>query len=485
MRVLLINPSARDANGMGRMGLLFKPIPPLGVAAIAGSLLDAGVETGLIDQFGANLTNREVAALVSRERINLVGITALTASMGNILRLIKEIRRSSPTVRIVLGNVHATVYHRELVADGTADFVIRGEGEKAMVKLCRAIEAGASFESVGSLTWRKGDEVVVNELEPPLEMNSLPFPAWHLLDVNKYRTMPLLGVNRPMLHIQASRGCPYRCSFCSQEVMHSGFRKRSIESVLGEMEHFYRKFSVDYFIFTDAYFPFSSSHGIEFADALIKSGLSRKVKWICETRVDKVSAPMLRRLRESGLELIMFGFESGSQAVLNGVNKRQSLDTARNAARWAREAGIRTLGLFILGLPGETKETCEETVRFACELNPDFAKFNIAIPYPGSQFFDEWIKRRGEMPEFERFNSWFDPRKSKNELLFVPDGMTSVELLSLQRRAMLRFWARPQQVLRTLKNGGVTPKNVALGAYALISDYLSTTLQKKSAQSDA
>ena len=430
---------------MGRMGALFTPIPPLGIASIAGSLEEAGQPVDLLDQLGSRYSNERIASLVAQRGHALVGISCLTAAMNGVVDLAARIRARSPGAKIVLGNIHATVFHRELVADGTADYVLRGEGERAMVALSEAVTGDGTLGQVPGLTWRDDDGTVqTNPRGAPIDLDGLPEPAWHLLDVSRYHSTPLLGVRRPMLHIQASRGCPFACTFCSQEVMNQGVRVRSVDNLIGEIERAHSRHGTEYFAFTDAFYPLDVAQGETFARAMIESGLHRRVRWIAETRVDRVTKPLLQLLRQSGLDLMMFGVESGDQQVLDGLGKRQQLDQARDAVRWAREAGIRTLGLYVLGLPGDTADSCRATARFACDVGTDMAKFNVAIPFPGSPMFEQWKAGREDMPDWARFNSWYDPRLAGGELLFTPEGMSSAELIALQRSAMLRFWARPQ-----------------------------------------
>jgi len=473
MRVLLINPADLDTDHMGRMGALFTPIPPLGIASIAGALEEAGLCVDLLDQLGSPLSNGQIAAMVAERRYSLVGISCLTAVMNGVVDLAAQLRARAPATPIVLGNIHATVFHRELVADRTADYVLRGEGERAMVALARAVANGGTLEQVPGLTWRDADgNVKTTPLGASIDLDALPDPAWHLLDLSRYHSTPLLGVRSPMLHIQASRGCPFKCTFCSQEVMNHGVRVRSVDNLLGELERAHVEHGTEYFAFTDAFFPLDHAQGEAFARAMIESGLHRKVRWISETRVDRVSRSLLQLLRRSGLDLLMFGLESGDQRVLDGLGKRQQLDEARDAVRWAREAGIRTLGLYVLGLPGDTADSCQATARFARDVGTDMAKFNVAIPFPGSPMFEQWRDGREDLPDWARFNSWYDPRLAGGELLFTPEGMSSSELIAVQRSAMLRFWARPRQVWRTLRSGVVSGRDILRGTRALLDGYL-------------
>ena len=473
-KTLLINPSGEDPSSMGGFGTLFTPIPPLGIASIGAFLVLNNLPVQLIDQFASKQSNLEIARVIKENKFDIVGISCLTAAFSNVLNLIFSIRKLNTNCFIVLGNIHATYFHKELVKEDIANAVLRGEGEDSMVALVKALNSNKSLKSVPNCTWKSknGDLKINPNAKEPVDLNSMPVPAWHLLDLKKYKTVPLLGVNEVSIHVQASRGCANNCMFCSQEIMNSKVRYRSINSVISEIEYIYEHYNIKYFIFTDANFPYNKKSGMEFANILIKKGLNKKVKWISETRVDKVSFPMLKRLKESGLEFLMFGFESGSQKILKQNGKKFSLKQAKDAAKWAKEANIRTLGLFMLGLYGDTQKTCRETINLALELDIDFAKFNITIPYPGSPLFDIWKTSIEKMPDFKQFNSWYKHKPDK--LIYVPEKMKSSELSSLQIEAMLKFWVRPKQIIRTIRGGAVSLDNIFKGAYALISNYFSS-----------
>jgi radical SAM superfamily enzyme YgiQ (UPF0313 family) len=294
------------------------------------------------------------------------------------------------------------------------------------------------------------------------DLDALPYPAYDLLDLKRYVAPPMLGWMEPILPVQASRGCPFTCHYCTQENLPKGFRGRRIEAVVDEMEFHHKTFGTRYFGFLDANFPWNRSSALEFADAYMRRGLHRKARWMTETRVDLIDDETMGALARAGLKLIMFGFESGTQYMLDSYNKRVKLETAFKAMEAAKKHGVAVLGLFMLGMPGETRASAEATVQLAIDLDPDFAKFNLAVPYPGSEFFEAWRREREGGIDFTKFSSWLD-RAAAGELLYVPEGMTGAELIDIRDRGMRAFYLRPKFILRHFVRGTLGAKGAARG----------------------
>jgi len=210
---------------------------------------------------------------------------------------------------------------------------------------------------------------------------------------------------------------------------------------------------------------------------MIRRKLHKKVKWCTETRVDKVSRKLLQAMKEAGAHLIMYGVEVGNQKVMDSLNKGVLVEQAMAAFRETRKAGILSQGLFILGLPGETIQTCNETIKFAKALDCDLAKFNIAMPYPGSRFFEDY-KKMHSMDNPEKFTSWSDWGDSSGELIYTPQGMDSSSLRNLQRKAMLEFYVRPKVILRHIFRGSITYGNILYGGYWLMLLFFSGIIKR-------
>lgn len=471
VKVMLINPDSNLAKHSHKYRKFVTPLPPLSIAYIAVVLEKNGIDVIVADQYANKVDNEELVKQILEKNPQVVGISCLTAAMDNVTELVNLIKASSKSIKIVLGNIHATVFADELLKQGLADIIVRGEGEYGMLEVAQAIKAGEKLHGIKGISFIENNAVIHNpERELIEDLDTLPLPAWHLFDMRYYRGCSRIALhNKKGLPIMASRGCPFQCVFCSQDRLYKKSRYRRVKEIVDEIEYFHTRFKIEFVGFHDAYFPFSIEQGFEFCDEMIKRGLHKKVKWFTETRVDRVSPKLLIRMKESGLHIIFYGFEVGNQKILDSSKKGTTLEQARRAMKASKEAGIITFGLFMIGLPGETRETCEETIRFAKELDPDICKFNITVPYPGSYFFAEHKdKLRDQNPK--KFTSWYDWSGFSGDLIYTPDNITSDELRWLQRKAMFDFYMRPKILIRHLK---INPfKDLCYGAWVLISGYV-------------
>ncbi|MBZ0252043.1 MAG: B12-binding domain-containing radical SAM protein [Candidatus Methylomirabilis sp.] len=475
-KAVLINPNSMIGSYEGRLGKFVLPVPPQGIAYLGAVLERDGWDVRLVDQYATKEANESLIASIARDRPDMIGLSVLTPAMRNAERLIRGLRAKAPEAKIVLGNTHATVFARELCEQGLADVCVRGEGEATLADLAGRLAAGASLQGCLGITYVDAAGEVREEPDRPLieNLGALPYPAWRLLDIKLYPSAPLIALHEVALPVQASRGCPYQCTFCGQESIYRKVRYRDDESVLDEIEFLHGTFGVKHVGFVDAYYPIDVEQGLAYCEAHMRRGLHKRLRWLTETRVDKVSRELLHAMKRSGCSLIMYGFEVGDQAILDGIRKGFTLDQAEAAMRWTREAGILTLGLFMMGNPGESRETAMKTIRWAKKLDCDIAKFNLAVPLPGSTFYEMVKHRLGEagLTHPEKFTSWYDWSKEAGDLIFTPEGMSSAELAGLQKRAMLEFYLRPKLILRHLARGSISPAHLVQGGWAVVADFL-------------
>lgn len=473
MKIMLINPASILTNSDSIYTRFIPRVPPSSIAYIAALLEKSEFEVIIIDQHANNITNEELSNKINAESPQLVGFSCLTAVMGNVKVLVEQIRLLKKDIKIVLGNIHATMFADELLRQGIADIVVRGEGEFSMLETTKAIEQKKSLDGIKGISFVDNGKVYHNpDREPVQNLDNLPYPAWHLFNLECYKTHPMVSLYKTTLPIQASRGCPYKCIFCSQDTVYKKPQYRKTVNVINEIEYIYNNLGVSNFVFIDAYFPFSIEHGLEFCEELMRRGLHKKIIWVTETRVDKVNLKLLKRMKEAGLRLLMYGFEVGNQGVLDSINKRTTLEQARQAMKDTKKANILTLGLFMLGLPGETKQTCEDTIKFAKELDCDIAKFNIAVPLPGSFLFEVYKNKYNNIQMPDKFTSWFSWFTNADSLIYVTEEMAAKELINLQTKAMFKFYARPKLIIRHIVKRIISPRDLCYGAYCLTIKYL-------------
>lgn len=474
MKVALVVPGSKatsDPRRVKRYQRLFPHLLPMSIGYLGAVLERDGYEIALIDQIAQQLSNEDLIREIEEARPDVIGLSVLTASASNVVEISLTLRSRLPDVFLVHGNHHASFFVDETLAAGHADAVIHGEGEETLLELVRELDSDAPrLERVQGLSFRRDGAVVHNPLRPLIEdLDSLPYPAWHHFDLNApaYSEMPMIGAYSTPLPLQASRGCPHNCSFCSQDSAFKKVRMRRTDKLVDEIEFMVDRYGFKWFGFNDAYFPWTKRQGFEFADELIRRGLHKRTRWITENRVDQVDEELLIRLKESGLSTIFFGFESGNAEILARTKKGTTLAQGEAAVRACRKAGLTIIGFFMIGLPGDTVKTCKETVDFAIKLDCDFAKFAVTIPYPGSRLYEEMKNRLGS-ENFDKYLSWYNWASGDEDLLSASEDISGGDLLRIQRMGMLRYYARPRHIIRHLRRGTLPLDKMAYGAGLLL-----------------
>lgn len=466
MRILLVNPSM-NMQKLGRFAELLEPMPPTGLAYIAGALVAAGYHTRVVDMFAEKLTAVQVLERVRRFQPDLVGLTVLTPSAPTCDKLSRMIREACPQAKIVWGGVHADVFARDILRDGAADFVINHDGEDTVVELVQALESGQEdLSKIDGLSWVDQGEPVSNKARAlRRDLDTLAYPAWDLFPYHRYGLLPFADVAKPVLTMTGSRGCPYRCDYCS--LLHSGkvYRRRDPHKIVDEYEYLVDRYGVRQIGLVDPIFPLVLKDLEPLCEELMRRKLDQKCVWLSETRADRLDEDTCRLMYAGGCRRVLLGIESGVDLLLGNVNKNLTTEKVRWGVNNARKAGLQTVGLFMIGLPGETPEMTRETIEFAVDLDLDFAKFAITVPFPGSKLFeDQWQKTlfRDDWENYTTFNP--DP----DRLIYHPEGYDPELLIKMQSWAHKRFYVRMEQVRRQLLElRTINPKMMLYGLYGM------------------
>jgi radical SAM superfamily enzyme YgiQ (UPF0313 family) len=464
---MLVNPRPLW-DRLGPMERFSPAIPPLGVVWPATVLNRAGHTVAVVDQHALKMDTAGLMANVRRFNPRLIGFSALTFAMDGVEDAVAAVRSQLPHTRIVLGNLHAAVFHKELVARRIADFVIRCEGEDALLRLVNALEKGHDADGIPGITWFDGKDIIVNPDGPDLDMATLPVPDWSLVSGIRYEAFRIRRFDAGPLPaaVQASRGCQFQCRFCSQNIMHRRLRTRPVPLVVREISALHEKLGVTALGFVDSNFPPTRSYGLEFATAMKAAGLHRSVRWFTELRLDMADEELIRECASAGMALVQFGVESGNRDVLAAMGKSQGCRDLAAPFAWCRANGVLTVGLFVIGMPGETEQQIEETIASALALDPDLAKFSVATPYPGSGLWHDHLDALKDAA-YHKFSGWLDPHTGGAHLL-EPWTLPSARLAALQRSAMRRFYARPRKLARLFAGGLIRPATLLQGVGSLI-----------------
>jgi len=410
----------------------------------------------------------EVAEKAVRFRPDMIGMTVLTPSAPVCTAISQRLRSRLPEAQIVWGGVHADVFGAEIVQSNDADFAVHGDGEVTITELVDALSVSETdFSAIDGLSWRRDGVAVTNKARAiNQDLDSLPFPAWHLFPYHRYGLLPFADFAKPVLTISGSRGCPYRCDYCS--LIHTGgkvYRRRDPIKIVDEYEYLVERFGVKQIGFIDPIFPLVKKDLEPFCKELVARGLDKKCQWLSETRADRLDAETCQMMYDGGCRRVLMGIESGVDMLLGNVNKKITTSKVRVGVENARNAGIQTVGLFMIGMPGETPEMTKETVEFAVDLDLDFAKFAITVPFPGSKLFeDRWQKDlfRDDWENYTTFNP--DP----DRLIYHPPGYDPAILVKMQSWAHRRFYLRPRQVKKQFVDlRTISPSMLLYGIYGM------------------
>lgn len=457
-------------KAVGAFSKVYCVMPPINLGYLAAVLEKEGHEVTVIDEAAEGLSLAEIIDRLRRASPGMIGMGCLTQSAPHVMEISRAIAGAFPGLPRVMGNTHADYFAEPILREGDADVVVHNEGEYTFAHLARTFEHKGDLQEVEGISYRDGDRIVrtpPRTMQP--DLNRIPYPAWHLFPRSRYRLFTFAEIERPGTLILGSRGCPFKCNYCSLLIMGHDRRRRTLEDMADEMEFMHETYGYRQISFIDPIFPFSRKEGLEFAQLLVKRGLNRKIVWTTETRVDLVTPELLEALREAGCRRVMYGFEVGSEESLDAIDKGTTIDKARRAAKWTKEAGMEIIGFFMVGCPGETLESIDRTVRFSHELDVDFAKFNVFVPYPGTEIFEEFSKKNGGLPtDWVRYTSY---PTGGNPPVYIPPGLSVEQLIVAQRRAHRMFYLRPKMIARHMFKIRTIPfSHMVYGALGLLGE---------------
>ncbi len=448
MNVLLINPHTDSEATAGRYRRFLSPMPPISLAYVAAALDSAGIDVSVYDDYTTAGSREMLLENIGAVKPDIIGLSCVTPTAARTYEIAEDIRRAVPNVKIVMGNLHPSVYYKEIITKGLADAVVIGEGEVTFAELVKAWESGASPGGVKGIAYAENGEVAVTEPRPFMEdLDSLPYPAWRLFPIERYCMFNFARVRAPATLVLGSRGCPYGCNFCSLKIMGRRRRRRSTGNIADEFEFMNSEFGYRQLSFIDPIFPFSESEALEFSGELVRRGLQRKIAWITETRVDLVNEKMLKEMKEAGLARIIYGFETGTEEGLESIDKTFSVEQTRKAVADTRKAGIQIIGFFMIGVPGDTVGSIENTIKFARSLDIDFAKFTVFSPFPGTKIHDE-MKGQGIIPDNPRWDQFTNYPTHSKPPIFLPEGVTNKDIVRLQKKAFISFYLRLSMIFK-------------------------------------
>jgi radical SAM superfamily enzyme YgiQ (UPF0313 family) len=432
MKILFIQPPPREIKKEDIV------VPPLGIAYIAAVLERKGHAVEIIDGFAEGLGFQSLDERIKQASPDIVGITGMTPVIDNAFNTAKIARKRAQY--IALGGPHVSVVKQKLFEQTKdVDFAVQGEADHSFELLINALENSTDISRVPGLITRDFQN-------PPTalirDIDALPFPARHLLPNEKYRYILSRG---KVTTVFTSRGCPYHCVFCDKAVFGSQWRARSAENVLRELEIIVREFGIRSIIFYDDLFTIRKDRVQEICRGIIERKLD--IEWKCEGRVNLVDAESLGWMKKAGCTMIAYGVESGNQKGLDYLNKGTKVEQIKQAFDDTRQAGIKPMGYFVLGIPVETYDEELKTIDFAKEIKASYAQFSVLSPTPGTKLYDDAVSK-----------GWYrevDARNPMDKDLIRPaiinENWDEIKLNNILREAHKRFYLRPWYIWQRTK----------------------------------
>ncbi len=431
----------------GRLEAMTKPHFPLGLGYIAAYLRQQGHHVRLL----LSLTPEVLLHQLQTFKPELVGVSCMTPTYPQAVAICRVVKTHS-SAATVLGGPHVTALKEEILQEQPeVDYVVYGEGEQTITELCQALgQSDRQASQIQGLVYRDGNGTVKTNPSRPLikDVDSLPFPARDLVDMSRLGTHKYIDVGRLSATMISSRGCPFKCAFCSSHItMGKIYRFRSADNVLAEIDELVGRYRVNHVAFEDDTFTLNRDRVETLCRGLIQRNYD--LTWYCLSRVESMDPELARLMRRAGCRLVSFGIESGNPDILHKIHKKISLPAARQAIEACYQAGLRSQCTFILGFPFDTQQTMADTLHFAQELSPTIAIFFALVPYPGTEMY-QYLPEALRPRRAEQWQDFANMINNQGYLSLVP-GVSAAELTQMTERWHVRFYLRPRQLYRMFR----------------------------------
>jgi len=427
----------------------FRPkMPPFGIAYVASILKTLGIKCVLHDDNLYEYSDAQLRDLFRRYKgeVRAVGLTSVSTTLNQLVRVARISKEVLPNVRVIVGGPHARLIPEEIIQHPEVDVVFTSEAELAILDYAK----GRELSKIAGIMYRENGEIVENPVTSTSffhNLDDIPFPDYSLFNVAYYHTTKGIAKRHPSSYIITSRGCPYKCTFCSSKSLNPTDRKivrfRSPENVLGEIEMLVKGYGVRELFISDDMFTGNARHLFGICEGLIK--LKLDVIWVCMTHVNNISQEKLRVMKKARCHQVCFGVESGDREIQKAIQKNLNFQRVKEAVRMTQREGIDARCSFMFGNQYETPETMQRTIDFAKSLAPDFASFNIATPYPGT-YFRDWAIENGYLAN--ESNEALDSTTYTLVTPSLPPG--TVEKYC--NKAFRSFYYSPGYILRRLRH---------------------------------
>ncbi len=419
-------------------------IPPIGLAYVAAALEKAEFEVTLIDNYLFNKPVKYIQSEVKKLEPEIVGVSCSSNTYQRAVETAKAVKEAYSSCKLVVGGPHPSIMPESMLQHPEIDYVVMGEGERAMTQLTTRITSkrdDLELATIPGIAYRSKGKVVKNPPKFIENLDEVPYPARHLLPMHLYDRAAYFLENKPIDVMNVIRGCPFNCTWCNvQEIWGSVSRSFSPKRIVDEMEHLNKTYGTKGVYFVGDNFTINKERTIEICKQMQEHKID--MEWACDTGVDLISRNVLKAMKAAGCKTIWFGVESGVPAILEKINRGLTVEQAIKAFQLCKEEKIETGISLMLGIPGETVKDMETTFKFAKKLDPDWHQFNVFIAYPGCKLYEE-VLEKGLYDRIEDFLAYVKT-----------EDFNYGKLIEIQRQFHTNFNKSPKRILKKIRRDG-------------------------------
>ncbi|MFZ2201974.1 MAG: radical SAM protein [Microgenomates group bacterium] len=417
--------------------------PPLGLGYLAAVTENKGLKCEIVDAYMLHLKMNEVLGLIKKSKPKIVGLSVNLFTYQTALRTTKAIKKRFPKITMVVGGPTPSSAPKRMLEVCPVDAVCIGEGEVTWAEVLDRYKNGQHlFKGVAGMMYRQGRRIFQN---PPREyikeIDNILFPAYHLYpNLNLYKSR---AIKKPAAPLLTSRGCPFQCVYCSQDVFRHICRMRSPENVLAEIDMLVNKYGVKQVDILDDNFTMNKARVEKILDLLIERDYDLHINLQSGVRIDGLDQNIFNKMRRAKVFKIPFGVESGDPEILQRIKKRLDLKRLLACTKMAKKAGMKVYGFFMIGLPGDTPKSMQKTIDFAIRMEPNIATFAVTIPFQGTELYDQ-VKREGKF--LVNLDEGINEGYYANRAFYELEGMDRDEVVRYYKKAMRDFYLRPKKI---------------------------------------
>lgn len=448
MKIMFITaPNKRSI--INRQGIL----PPLGLACLSSVLEEKNHEIKILDLQIFGYSPGKILEIIKEFNPRLIGFSFMTPHKEMMFKVMEHLKAYFKDCFFVAGGPHATCFPEECMTESESiDALVIGEGEYILSELAECLEFNKQLETIKGIYFRKGSNIVKNPpVDKIVELETLPFPARHLLPIKHYIPELFEYKALPSTSIIVSRGCTYaECTFCYRSgALKRPYRVQSPAKTIREIKLLIKNYQIKEIIFYDDDI-FSNFNWInEFCDLLHQERIN--ILWAARARANAVDYNLMKKAKENGCFALEVGFESGNQHLLDKIKKGVTLDQCRQLSEFTHRLGIELIGTFMLAIPGETPEDGQRTIDFAVELDCSYAIFIPTHPFPGTELYED-CRQEGTLLGAV-YNEKMQGSRYIPQVCFVPKGYTGEkQVKDIIKKAYLRFYLRKKYVFNRLRS---------------------------------